>query len=467
MSPVTSHRFHPSILRAYDIRGIVGETLRAADAYALGRSFATIALRQQPDHIPTLCVGRDGRLSSPELVAALIEGITDSGANACDIGMGPTPMLYFAVHHLNAAGGIMVTGSHNPPSHNGFKLMLGKASFFGDEITALGEQAAAGDWASGSGERSAKPVQSDYERALLSSIKFAQPLRLAFDAGNGAAGAVCESLVDQLRKQRFQCHTLFTEIDGSFPNHHPDPSVPENLHDLQHAVTANQLQLGLAFDGDGDRLGAVDDGGRIIAPDHLLMLLARSVLSDTPGATIIVDVKTSQSVCAEITRLGGTPLMWKTGHSHIKTKMKEVGAAFAGEASGHIFFKDRYYGFDDGLYAALRLIEYVSGLEQPLSAVIDRLPTALSTPELRIPCADERKFTVIDEVQARLNAAGDDYLAIDGVRLTRPYGWWLLRASNTQGALIARCEAADDPSLKRLIEELREQLAQSTITLEL
>ncbi len=461
LAPTSSaHHFHPTILREYDIRGIIGDTLHEADAYAIGQTFASITRDASGKANPVIAIGRDGRLSSPALSDALAQGAQAAGAHVVRIGVGPTPMLYFAVYHLQADAGVMITGSHNPPNYNGFKMMLGKASFFGQSIRDLGARAAHGPLYNDEGSSTDIAVFDAYVTALLNASRLTdKPLQLAWDAGNGAAGDVVEQLAGQLAAHGYRSNTLFTTIDGSFPNHHPDPSMPENLRDLQQCVNDNHCQLGLAFDGDGDRLGAVDDLGRAITSDHLLMLFAHQVLRESTHATIIADVKTSQSVFDDISQRGGKAMMWKTGHSHIKTKMKEVGAAFAGEASGHIFFADRYYGFDDGLYAALRLIEIVSALDEPLSAVIDRLPRAHSTPEIRIDCAEERKFTIITELQQKLR---DEHIAfndIDGIRATTPDGWWLLRASNTQAALIARCESATPEGLARLTTQLTQLLS--------
>lgn len=459
------HRFHPSIIREYDMRGIVGETLHAADAYATGRVFAAMAREQAGRPQPVITLGRDGRLSSPELAQAMAGGLRDGGADVVCIGTGPTPMLYFSVYHLAADAGVMVTGSHNPPGHNGFKLMLGTAPFYGEQIRELARRAAAGEWKAGEGTIREEDVRDAYMQAMLEAVRIhpPQPLKVVWDAGNGAAGEITRRLADALRAAHCMSSVLYADIDGTFPHHHPDPSVPENLRDLQEAVQAQGAQLGLAFDGDGDRLGAVDDKGRLIAADHLLILLARHVLEGSPGADIIADVKSGQTVFEAVEAAGGRAQMWKTGHSHIKTRLKACGAAFAGEASGHLFFADRYYGFDDGLYAALRLIELTSGLNRPLSALIDELPVTHSTPECRIELPEERKFTVIDEIRTRLDAQGVDYLAIDGVRVMTPQGWWLIRASNTQAAIIARAESATPEGLAALRAMLRTQLEASGV----
>jgi len=462
-----AHALHTSILREYDIRGIVGETLHAADAYVIGQAFATLVAEKTSKESPTIALGRDGRLSSPELADSLSQGLQSAGAHVLSVGVGPTPMLYFGVYHLEADAGMMVTGSHNPPTHNGVKIMLGRHSFFGEDIRELGRRIERGTHRSAKGSEARHDIFDAYVQALLnaSSTTSKRKLTIAWDAGNGAAGQVSEALAAHLKEATH--HVLNATIDGAFPNHHPDPSVPKNLVQLQETVNTNRCDIGLAFDGDGDRLGAVDDKGRIISSDHLLMLFGRQVLTQQSGATIIADVKTSQSVFDDVKAHGGSPLMWKTGHSHIKSKMKEVHAAFAGEASGHIFFADRYYGYDDGLYAALRLIECVAEQDGPLSALIDTLPTQYSTPEIRIDCSESRKFAIIDEVKARLQQSGADFCDIDGVRVNCPQGWWLLRASNTQAAIIARCESPTSNGLSVLSDQLKTQLSASGITLSL
>jgi len=452
------HRFHPSILREYDIRGIVGRTLTAADARAVGRGVGTLIRRAGGR---TACVGYDGRLSSPELAAAVVEGLAAAGVDTWRVGRGPTPMLYFAVHELGADGGIMVTGSHNPPDHNGFKMMLGSEAFYGEAIQNLGRMAAAGDFATGIGVPEERPVLDAYVERLLQDFHGDRELAVAWDAGNGAAGEAMARLAAGLPGR----HILLNEvIDGSFPSHHPDPTVVENLVQLQDAVRAEGCDLGVAFDGDGDRLGVVDGEGRILWADQVMVLLAQEVLGERPGATIIADVKASQTLFDEIARMGGDPLMWRTGHSLIKAKMKECAAPLAGEMSGHIFFADRYYGFDDGLYAAVRLLDILSRGGESLAALHDRLPPVVNTPEIRLPCSAERKLPVIAEVEARLAAAGAEVNDIDGVRVRTPDGWWLLRASNTQDVLVARCEAADADGLARLKAQLAEQLQASGLS---
>ncbi len=451
-----THQFHPTTLREYDIRGIVDDTLTEADAHAIGRSFGTI-VRRAGGH--KVAVGYDGRTSSPSFEAALVEGLNQAGCDAYRIGLGPTPMLYYAVHELGCDGGVMITGSHNPPDYNGFKMMLAGAPFFGTDIKALGAMAAAGDWEDGSGERHTVDIMDRYIDRLLQGFD-GDAFTIAWDCGNGVAGPVVEKLVKRLPGTH---HLLFTEVDGSFPNHHPDPTDEKNLVDLKRVVAEKGCDFGLAFDGDADRLGAVDSLGRVVWGDQLLGILAEPVLRELPGATIIADVKASQALYDRIAELGGTPLMWKTGHSLIKAKMKEVGSPLAGEMSGHIFFKHDWYGFDDGIYAGIRLIRAVSQLGGSLTALKDAMPAMINTPELRFQSSEDRKFVVVEEVLGRLRAAGAKVDETDGARVTTPDGWWLLRASNTQDVLVARVEANDQAALERLQGDLNAALAQSGV----
>ena len=451
-----SHKFNPTILREYDIRGIVGETLTEADAYALGRTFAALA---RDEGARRIAVGRDGRTHSGMLEAALVRGLTEGGIDAVLIGMGPSPMLYFATHYLAVEGGIQVTGSHNPADYNGFKLLLNGRSVFGQEIQMLGRRSATGDWSDGNGRTEEVHVREAYLERLLQDFS-GKPFRIGWDAGNGAAGPVLDELVSRLPGQH---HAIFTTVDGTFPNHHPDPTVEQNLEHLKALVADKGLDFGIAFDGDGDRIGAVDGKGRVIGGDQLLMILAEPVLKEQPGATIIADVKASQTLFDRIGALGGKPLMWKTGHSLIKSKMKETGAPLAGEMSGHIFFKHRWYGFDDALYAAVRLIEAVSESGRSLTALMDAMPKSVATPELRFQVDEARKFAIVDEVRDRLAADGAIVDATDGVRVSTGDGWWLLRASNTQDVLVARAEAADQAGLDRLVAQIDGQLANSGV----
>lgn len=450
------HHFHPTALREYDIRGIIGQTLGEADARAIGRGFGTLIARGGGSKV---AVGHDGRLSSPALEAALVEGLMAAGMTVLRIGLGPTPMLYYAVHELGADGGIMVTGSHNPPDWNGFKMMLAGRPFYGADIRQLGEMAAAGDWVSGEGRAQSVEIMDRYVARLLKG--FTPPsFTIAWDCGNGVAGPVVERLVRHLPGTH---HLLFTEVDGRFPNHHPDPTDEKNLADLKRVVAEKVCDFGVAFDGDGDRLGAIDGQGRVVWGDQLLGILAEPVLKALPGSPIIADVKASQALFDRVAELGGTPVMWKTGHSLIKAKMKETGSPLAGEMSGHIFFGHDWYGFDDGLYAAIRLIGAVASLGGSLTALKSAMPVMVNTPELRFQADETRKFAVVSEVLARLKADGATVNETDGARVIRPDGWWLLRASNTQDALVARVEARDEAALVRLREELEAELARAGI----
>ncbi|MFL6743411.1 MAG: phosphoglucomutase/phosphomannomutase PgmG [Sphingomicrobium sp.] len=451
-----AHTFNPTILREYDIRGIVGDTLTDADAYALGRTYASKA---HGEGARTIAVGRDGRTHSGMLEAALIRGLNEGGMSVIQIGMGPSPMLYFATFHLDVDGGIQVTGSHNPADYNGFKLLLKGRSVFGAEIQELGQRAASGHWCDGSGTVEEVDVRQAYVERLLKDFS-GQAYRVGWDAGNGAAGPVLDMLVERLPGHH---HVLYSEVDGRFPNHHPDPTVEANLADLKALVEREQLDFGIAFDGDGDRIGAVDAKGRVIWGDQLLMILAEAVLREEPGATIIADVKASQILFDRVAELGGKPLMWKTGHSLIKSKMKETGAPLAGEMSGHIFFKHRWYGFDDALYAAVRLIEAVSQSGRSLTEIMDAMPKSVATPEMRFEVDEPRKFAIVDEVRERLASDGAKVDATDGVRVSTPDGWWLLRASNTQDVLVARAEAKDEAGVERLVAQIDEQLAKSGV----
>ncbi len=456
-----SHLFHPTILREYDIRGIIGETLSPQDALHIGKAFGTQVRRAGGS---TVAVGRDGRMSSPALAAALMEGLASTGCTVLDIGLGPTPMLYYASKVLNADGGIQITGSHNPPDHNGFKMVMGNRPFFADRIRALGPQAASGDYVKGQGRIVPTPVAADYTARLVQDYTGARPLTVVWDCGNGAAGAIVPALVKALPGRHV---VLYPDVDGAFPNHHPDPTDPHTLIDLQARVAAEKADLGIAFDGDADRIGVIDDQGRILWGDQILVILAEALLAERPGAKIIADVKASKVFFDEVERMGGQALMVRTGHSLVKTMMAETGAPLAGEMSGHIFFADRYYGFDDALYAAIRLLSVVAGwpAAKTLAERRDRLPQMCNTPELRFDCPEDRKFQVVAEVKARLEAQGAKVNGVDGVRVDTPDGWWLLRASNTQAVLVARCEAPDQPGLDRLQTALREQLGMSGVSL--
>jgi phosphomannomutase len=454
------HRFDSTILREYDIRGIVGQTLSAADAYAVGRVFASTLLGVGGNRA---AVGYDGRLTSPELEAALVDGLATEGADVIRIGRGPTPMLYFASATLGVDGGIMVTGSHNPPDYNGFKLVLQGRPLYGEAIRRLGE-IAAGLATSGSarGRIKEEEVQANYVARLAADYHGKRLLTVAWDVGNGATGEVVQQLTARLPGR----HILLNEIiDGSFPAHHPDPTLRENLVQLQRVVADRHCDLGIAFDGDGDRIGVVDAKGEILWGDQLMIVLARDVLARHPGAEIIADVKASQVLFDEIARMGGRPTMAATGHSLIKAKLAETGAPLAGEMSGHIFFADGYYGFDDAVYVAVRLLDILARSEEGLAEMRAKMPAVVNTPELRFPCGETRKFEVVREVRERLLHDGAELTDIDGVRVTDGDGWWLLRASNTQDVLVARVESATLDGLARLKRELAAYLAASGVAL--
>ncbi|WP_299195384.1 phosphoglucomutase/phosphomannomutase PgmG [uncultured Erythrobacter sp.] len=471
-----AHNFDPTVLREYDIRGIIGETLGADDARAIGRGFGTLLRRAEAEAgaegVPTVAVGYDGRVSSPMLEHALVEGLTASGCNVLRIGMGATPMLYFAeASREDVQGGIQITGSHNPPNYNGFKMVFQGRPFFGADIQLLGQIGATGDWEDGAGSTASLDILGEYvERMLegLAGIDSAalSDLKVGWDAGNGAAGPALEALAARLPGEH---HLLFTEVDGHFPNHHPDPTVEENLADLRALVAEKRLDFGVAFDGDGDRIGAIDGEGRVIWGDQLLMIYAEDLLSGAEskyaGATIIADVKASRALFDHVTAHGGKPLMWKTGHSLIKSKMKETASPLAGEMSGHVFFADTYYGFDDALYAGVRLLAASARLGKSVTQLRSDMPDMLNTPEMRFQVDEARKFAAIAEVSERLTTNPgpevEEVNATDGVRVNTKDGWWLLRASNTQDVLVARAESETPEGLERLLAQIDEQLALS------
>ena len=453
-----THQFHPTVLREYDIRGIVGETLGEDDARAIGRGFGTLLIRAGGKKA---AVGYDGRVSSPTLEAALVEGLNASGVDVVRIGMSATPMLYYAEASAeDVDGGVQITGSHNPANYNGFKMVFQGRPFFGADIQKLGEMAVAGDWIDGQGANETRDVIEAYVDRMLKGLDGIGPetltrLRIGWDAGNGAAGPALELLTSKLPGEHF---LLFTEVDGTFPNHHPDPTEEKNLADLKALVAAKNLDFGIAFDGDADRIGAIDGQGRVIWGDQLLMIYAEDLLKMVPGATIIADVKASRALLDTVSAHGGEPLMWKTGHSLIKSKMKETGAPLAGEMSGHVFFAHEYYGFDDALYAAIRLIAASARLGKSVTELRGAMPQMLNTPELRFQVDESRKFAAIAEVKQRLAGTDAQVNDIDGVRVTTDDGWWLLRASNTQDVLVARAESDTEAGLAHLMSQIDEQL---------
>jgi phosphomannomutase len=455
--PAFNHRFDPTVLREYDIRGIVGKTLKPEDAFAIGRCFGSVVMRAGGKRV---AVGYDGRLHSPEMEAQLVAGLRACGLEVVRIGLCATPMLYFAAYDQEADGAAMVTGSHNPPDYNGFKMMIGKKPFYGAQIQEIGRMAAEGDVVpEKAGTDRAVDIAGRYaERVLADWDGGDRKLKVIWDPGNGSAGPIVKALAARLPGTHY---VINGDVDGNFPNHHPDPTVAKNLEQIITEVKREKADLGIAFDGDGDRIGVVDNEGHILFGDQLLIVLARDVLKAKPGATIIADVKASQVLFDEVAKAGGEPLMWKTGHSLIKAKMAETGSPLAGEMSGHIFFADKWYGFDDAPYSAVRLLGIVARMSQSLSEVRAALPQVINTPELRFNCEEARKFVVVQEVKDRLAAEGAKVQAVDGVRVLTDDGWWLLRASNTQAVLVARCEASTEAGLDRLKAQLVKQLVAS------
>ncbi len=462
-------RIDKSVLRAYDIRGIYGEYITEEAAELIGKAFATIAVRKTKAGAK-IVMARDGRLSSPSLAQALILGLQSTGANVVDLGVGPSPLCYFAHQFLQADAAIMLTGSHNPAEYNGFKMICGEKPFYGEDIVALGELAEAEDFVMAAH----MPVQhidlrDEYVQRLLQGFNEngAKHLKIVWDAGNGAAGEIVQMLCQKLVGEHI---IINAEIDGTFPNHHPDPTIAKNLVQLIDAVKANKADCGVAFDGDGDRIGAVDASGNILWGDQMLVLFAREILARKPGATVIADVKASQTLFNEVEKHGGVPLMWKTGHSHIKAKMKETGAEIAGEMSGHIFFKDGYLGYDDGVYAAVRLLDILAHSKHGLQQMRESIAETFNTPEIKVDCPDERKFVVIEEMRHRLYQRIKDgeimqINEIDGLRVNVENGWWLARASNTQPAIIVRCETTTQSELSYIISQVSDELQKSSLQL--
>ncbi|CAG4901446.1 phosphomannomutase/phosphoglucomutase [Paraburkholderia saeva] len=446
-----------SIFKAYDIRGVIGKTLDTDAARSIGRAFGSEVRAQGGDAV---VVARDGRLSGPDLIAALSDGLRAAGVDVVNVGMVPTPVGYFAASvPLKLAGGerrvdscIVVTGSHNPPDYNGFKMVLRGAAIYGEQILALHQRIVDENFADGSGTYTEYDIADAYLERIVSDIKLARPLKIVVDTGNGVAGGLAPKL---FRKLGCELVELFTEIDGNFPNHHPDPAHPENLQDVIRALKETDAEIGFAFDGDGDRLGVVTKDGEIIYPDRQLMLFAEEVLSRNKGAQVIYDVKCTRNLAKWVREKGGEPLMWKTGHSLVKAKLRETGAPLAGEMSGHVFFKDRWYGFDDGLYTGARLLEILSRVKDP-SKLLNSLPNSHSTPELQLKLEEGENFELIGRLQETAQFTGaDDVVKIDGLRVEYPDGFGLARSSNTTPVVVMRFEADNDAALKRIQEDFR------------
>ena len=453
------HHFDPTILRAYDIRGIIDVTLTGDDAYAIGAGFAAII---RASGGKTVVIGRDGRLSSPMLSEHLAKGLTDGGMAVTDIGTGPTPMLYFADRITNADGAIQITGSHNPPQYNGFKMVLGHQPFFDDDIQALGKAMADGVERSDGGHYQRMDMEKQYLDALLDyagDLNAINHMAFVWDCGNGAAGPMVERLTASLPGTH---HVLFSDIDGTFPNHHPDPVDPETLHLLRQSVTDHDAVIGIGFDGDGDRIGLIDTKGRQVAGDVLTAYLSGGVLRRHPGADIIFDVKSSLVALDQVSAKGGRPQLWKTGHSHMKTRLKEISAPLAGEMSGHLFIADGWYGFDDALLAAVAVLKEMAETGQDITQFGDELPAVFATPEMRIPCLETEKFGLVDAVANAVRLETDANISevntIDGIRVTNDDGWWLIRASNTGAELVARAEGKNETALNRLQNMIYQRL---------
>ena len=441
-----------NIFRAYDIRGVVENALTPDAVQQIGQAFATEALSQNQT---TVVIARDGRLSSPELAQRLTEGLRAGGCDVIDIGMVPTPVLYYATHKLNTGTGIMVTGSHNPPQYNGLKMLIAGNTLYGDSITALYHMIVEGRLNNGEGKYTEKNMVPEYLDTIVNDIKLDKPLNIAVDCGNGVAGVLATELFTRLG-----CNVseLFCEVDGNFPNHHPDPSKPENLIDLQNAMKQKALDIGLAFDGDGDRVGILDDKQNIIWADRQMMLYSADVLKRKPGALIIYDVKSTTNLENYINKLGGEPMMWKTGHSFIKARMKETGAELAGEMSGHIFFKERWFGFDDGLYSAARMLEIISQHDESTSTIFEALPDSFNTPELQIDFDEGEHYKFMSKFIDEAEFEDANIITIDGLRVNYAEGWGLIRPSNTTPCLVLRFEANDENTLAEIQNAFREQI---------
>ncbi len=450
-----------AIFKAYDIRGIVDRTLTEEIVYAIGRAIGSEAREQQQNEI---AIARDGRLSGPSFCQALSRGLQDSGMAVTDLGRVPTPVLYYAAHVLGSGTGVMVTGSHNPPDYNGFKMMIAGDTLAGEQIQRLRQRIDNDDFVSAAGSYRQLDLGQDYIDRIVGDVSLARPLKVVVDSGNGVAGELAPRL---LRALGCDVTELFCEIDGHFPNHHPDPSQHENLVDLIAAVAREKADIGLAFDGDGDRLGVIDDQGQVIWPDRQIMLFARDIIARHPGGEILYDVKCSRHLARVISEAGGTPIMWQTGHSLIKARMRQSDVLLAGEMSGHIFFKERWYGFDDALYTAARLLEILAATEAPVSTVFARLPDAISTPELRVTLPEGEHFAFMERFAREADFSDAEVITIDGLRVEFDDGWGLVRASNTTPSLILRFEADNEVALERIKERFRQAMLAVAPTLDL
>ncbi len=442
------------IFREYDIRGVVDQDLTEADVSLLSRAIGTFLKRRGRNRIT---LGRDCRLSSEGFRDLMVEGLTASGLEVLDLGVCPTPLLYFSIRHFQTDGGVMITASHNPPIYNGFKVCDGPDTIFGADIMGLYDLAQSGDFENGRGGLTIEDVIGPYLEFVTKDVKLSRPLKIALDGGNAVAGPVGLPLLKALGAE---VTPLYCEMDGTFPNHPPDPTVPDNVKDMIKTVLDDGLDCGIGYDGDGDRIGVADEHGNIIFGDMLLLIFAREILRTNPGATFVSEVKASQFLYDDITAKGGRAIMWRTGHSLIKAKMKEVHASLAGEMSGHMFFADRYYGYDDAIYSSARLLEILSATDRPLSSFLADVPVRFSTPEIRVECPDEIKFKVVDKVAAIARARGLEFIDVDGVRLTFPDAWGLVRASNTQPVLVLRFEAPTEErahAIRVLVESLIEE----------
>lgn len=459
----TGYQFSPTILREYDIRGQLDKNLSETDAYYLGRAFGTFVTRRGGSRV---CVGFDGRETSPLFCEHLSKGLMECGLHVEVIGLGPSPMLYFAVKSRKADAGVMITGSHNPADYNGFKMMLLNEGVYGALIQEIGNIAANGDFENSAGSKEELDIRDEYTARLLQDLTNMQDLKIAWDNGNGAAGDILRRLTEKLPGEHI---LLYDDIDGNFPNHHPDPTVDANLVDLQKCVAEHGCDLGIAFDGDGDRIGVVDESGNVLRCDILMVIYAREVLDAHPGAPIIGDVKCSQVMFDEINRMGGQGVMWKTGHSLVKAKMAELSSPLAGELSGHIFFADKYYGYDDALYCAVRLINALKGIDGSLSSLTKDLPVLHSTAEVRFTVDEAEKFDLVPKIAANIKALNDpdNHISeIDGLRVSTPDGWWLLRPSNTQDVLVARAEGNSAEGLERLTQTAIQEVEKIGYTLD-